>query len=249
MPPACSRACGNYRKVRWPRGYGFRPEPHRKSLEGASSAELSLKLKRDTAARDVPTLILRLLRSERFTPTLHRMNLPTLRSLIRVVLTLLALGAGDIAFAASAGLVVGRVKNAETGEFVYNAQVKLGALAATATDQFGAYRFDNVPVGETSVRVVYNGMVAAAVTVQVVEGRETVADVALRSIDAPTQLDAFQVNVSRQMSGIDLAVNSQRYSSNIKSVISSEQMGFIGDGNVAAALRARASLTPRAAPR
>jgi hypothetical protein len=128
-------------------------------------------------------------------------------------------------------------KNAETGEFVYNAQVKLGSLAATATDQFGAYRFDNVPVGETSVRVVYNGMVAAAVTVQVVEGRETVADVALRSIDAPTQLDAFQVNVSRQMSGIDLAVNSSAISSNIKSVISSEQMGFIGDGNVAAALK------------
>ena len=145
--------------------------------------------------------------------------------------------------AARAGTVVGRVKNAETGEFVYNAQVKLGtgagtaAAPSTATDQAGAYRFDNVPSGEATVRVIYAGMVADPVVVRVAEGREAVADVTLRSLGAPTQLDPFQVNVSRQMSAIDVAINSQRYSDNIKSVISSEQMGFIGDGNVAAALK------------
>jgi len=174
------------------------------------------------------------------------MRLPLFASAPRVLATFLALLTFSCGYAAqpgSTGSVLGRVKNAETGEYVYNAQVKLGggesapALQATATDQSGAYRFDNVPAGETLLRVVYSGMAASPVPVKVAAGGEVVADVALRSIDAPTKLDAFQVNVSRQMGAIDLAVNSQRYSSNIKSVISAEQMGFIGDGNVASALK------------
>jgi iron complex outermembrane receptor protein len=159
-----------------------------------------------------------------------------LSSLLFVLGLATALGAE----AGRAGAIAGRVRNADTGEFLYNAQIRAeaGAWAATtATDQFGAYRFDGVPGGEATLRVVYSGLPAAVRKVGVSPGQDTAADLALGGAEAATKMDAFQVNVSRQMGALDLAVNSQRYSNNIKSVISVDQMGFIGDGNVASALK------------
>lgn len=162
----------------------------------------------------------------------------------RTVLGLIFILSLSSVFAAEAsrsGAIAGRVQNAATGEFLYNAQVRVEAggrfSATTATDQFGAYRLDNVPEGEATLRAVYSGLPALTLKVTVTPGKETAADLSLRGAGAATKMDAFEVNVSRQMSALDLAVNSQRYSNNIKSVISVDQMGFIGDGSVASALK------------
>ena len=191
-------------------------------------------------------------------PTLSPSNLkPTTMSfpqLTRHINYLFALAGALVGFvtiglggeAGAVGALIGRVKNAKTGEYIYNAQVRLDAVGAPiraggglsmATDQSGAFRFDNVAAGNASLRVVYSGMVGLTLPVRILAGQDTAAEVSLTTSDAPTTLDPFEVNVSRQMGAVDIAVNSQRYSNSIKSVVSVDQLGFIGDGSVASALK------------
>ncbi|MEY2878692.1 MAG: hypothetical protein RLZZ15_1072 [Verrucomicrobiota bacterium] len=155
------------------------------------------------------------------------------------------------AAAADTGSVVGRVQNADTGDYLFGAQVQIATLAGTGTDrsqsaagttaasdQAGYFRLDGVPAGAVTLRVVYSGMPAASVTVTVAAGRVATADVRLgQNAGETVKLDAFKVNVSKEMGAKELALNSQRYASNLKSVIAVDDLGFIGDGSIPNALK------------
>ena len=103
---------------------------------------------------------------------------PAPRSFFLGLLFTLGLSAAFAAEAARPGAIAGRVQNADTGEFLYNAQVRVEAggqfSAATATDQFGAYRLENVPGGEATLRAVYSGLPAMTLKVTVTPGQRIV---------------------------------------------------------------------------
>ena len=149
---------------------------------------------------------------------------------------------------AATGSVVGRVQNAETGSYLYGAQIQAvtvtpgGAaaptlLASTATDQSGSFHLDGIPAGSVSLHVLYTGLLSQDVAVVVQAGSATVTDVSLRSRSEVVQMDPFHVNVEKAMGATELAINTQRYASNLKSVVSVDDLGFIGDGSIANALK------------
>ena len=149
------------------------------------------------------------------------------------------------------GAVVGRVQNAETGNYLFGAQIQVLEATAgagqriptlvgttTASDESGAFRIDGVPAGTVTLRVVYSGLQTANVVVTVAAGEVARPEVNLTPIGSGlVKLDPFKVNVSKEMSARELAINSQRYASNLKSVISLDDLGFIGDGSIPNALK------------
>lgn len=147
---------------------------------------------------------------------------------------------------APTGSIVGRVQNAETGAYLYGAQIQVIAtgtaetatpIARATSDQSGSFHLDGIPVGSATMRVVYTGFPSNDVTVNVQAGQTAVADVSLRTRSDIVQLDAFQVNVAKAMGASELAINTQRYASNLKSVVSVDDLGFIGDGSIANAMK------------
>ena len=144
---------------------------------------------------------------------------------------------------AATGSIVGRIQNEDTGEYLYGARVSVmvgatpGAGLIASTDQSGSYRLEGVPAGSVTLQVVYSGMPTSTSQVTVEAGREAVADVELRAHSEIVKLDAFQVNVAKEMSSTELAINTQRYAANLKSVIAVSDLGFIGDGSIANALK------------
>jgi TonB-dependent receptor len=156
------------------------------------------------------------------------------------------------------GSIQGRVLNVDTGDYVYNARVQVVAVNAirlvrsqiieTYTDDTGNYWLNNVPGGSVTVEAFFTGMPVASVTVLVDADRPVAAEVirlgeisrpapAASGNDDVVKLEKFVFSSSREMSGLYLAVNSQRFADNTRSVISVDEMGFTGDGSIGGALK------------
>jgi TonB-dependent receptor len=157
------------------------------------------------------------------------------------------------AIAQQTGSIEGRVLNADTGNYVYQARVRVvgaGALS-TFTDNTGQYWLTGVPAGPATLEVFLTGFPAQTLAVDVPAGGAVRAKVVRLSLDGAAggnpgggaagaevvMLDKFVVSSVREMSGVALAVNSQRYADNTRSVVSVEEMGFTGDGSIAGALK------------
>ena len=177
----------------------------------------------------------------------HTLTPSLFRRCARVLLAVLPLlSVPLLADTASTGTVIGRIQNADTGNYLYGVQVQAYAgatvapqaapVAMTSTDQSGTYHFVGLPAGSVTIKTIYSGMKDADQVAVVQPGNEAMADFQLHPIEVVT-LDAFQVNVEKQMSATELAINSQRYASNLKSVVSVDDLGFIGDGGIANALK------------
>jgi iron complex outermembrane receptor protein len=143
-----------------------------------------------------------------------------------------AVGAGS----GSVGSIEGRVLNAATGIYVNNARVMIEALKLeTFTNEFGQYTFPRVPAGAANVSVVYTGSPPETIVVEVAAGRVAVGNLTLRAgkdSDGTVTLDAFKVAATRDMAASDIAVNEQRYATEIKNVVSTDSFADIADGNV-----------------
>ncbi len=160
------------------------------------------------------------------------------RSLLAALAGWLAAGAAYSAdgTALPAGTIEGRVFNPSVGAYVSNARVSVDALRIeTATDEFGSFLLGNVPAGEVVVRVQHTGFPAETRTVQVTAGRATEQNFDLRAVGEKgdlVRLDAFTVAARRDMAASDIAVNEQRYSNNIRNVVSTDSFGDIAEGSV-----------------
>ena len=154
----------------------------------------------------------------------------------------------------AAGAIIGRVLNADTGQYIFNARVSVRRAGGTAdaaspretlTDDQGNFRLSNVPAGELSLHVSSTGLASATQPVLLAAGQEAKVDVSLRSgraSDAAADgkvvaLDAFTVSAAKEMSATALAINSQRFSKNIRSVIAVDELGFTGDNSIAGAMK------------
>lgn len=151
---------------------------------------------------------------------------------------------------AATGSILGRVLNADGQTYIYDAQVAVLSSSAagvtasslaslhTATDQAGAFHLTGVPVGTATLQIVYPGLQSQTITVEVTGGAAATTEISMHVAGQEVvKLDAFQVNEARAMSNTQLAVNTQRYASNLKSVVAVDDLGFIGDGSIANAMK------------
>src|SRR5690606_5805101 len=101
-----------------------------------------------------------------------------------------------------------------------------------ATDREGNFRFSSLPAGSRSVRVSYLGRDAQDFPVTITAGSESTLQAKLG--DEIVRLSAF--TVSGQREGQARAINEQRASDNLKSIVSSDALGRFPDQNAAETL-------------
>ena len=144
---------------------------------------------------------------------------------------------------AAVGTVEGRVQSARTGEFIEGARLTVeGTALETFSDRDGTFRLSNVPAGAARVTVFYTGLPPQTTSVVVTAGQTAQLELSLARAEARpgasvVKLDEFVVATSREMDAAALAINEQRFASNIKNVVSTEEFGNVAEGNVAEFLK------------
>ncbi len=138
---------------------------------------------------------------------------------------------------AATGMIEGRVLNARSGEYLEGVRVSVeGTALQTFTDSSGGFRLAPVPVGPVRIVTFYTGLPAHRANAEVRAGAVATLEIALGAPAAEpgvVQLDAFRVATSREMDAAALAINEQRFAPNIKTVLSTDEFGFVAEGNAA----------------
>lgn len=112
------------------------------------------------------------------------------------------------------------------------AQVRIiGSNRETTTDRQGRFRFDNLAAGTYQLEIRYLGYAAKSVDVAI--GAEQGAELTLRF--ASNDVEVLHIVGSRDAQ--TRALNVQRASDNLKSVVSSDYLGRFPDDNVAEAMQ------------
>ena len=181
--------------------------------------------------------------------TAHLLPLP-IRCLFLTTAALLAALSAP-AQTPSPGTIEGRVSNPRTGEYIENARVTLeGTDLETFTEVAGFYRLANVPPGPARLQVFYTGLPPYSAAVLVPAGGTVVHHVALAAPPgtAPTdpetvRLSRFVVAESREMDAAALAINEQRFASQIKTVVSTDEFGSVAESNIGEFLKFMPGLT------
>ena len=131
---------------------------------------------------------------------------------------------------AATGSIEGRVENVDTGKYLNNARIRItGTNRETFTNEFGEYRLRGVPAGEAHLDVFYTGLQSQQLTVNVPAGGTAQQDVSLTGV---IQLSQFVVQSQRETDAAAIAINEQRFSPNLKNVVSTDAYGEINQGNI-----------------
>lgn len=149
--------------------------------------------------------------------------------------------AQGLADAEKTGTLQGRVLNERNAQYVEGARISIeGTGLVTLTDSEGNFRLTQVPAGAVKLQTFYTGLPRDVRSAEVAAGKVTELTIALgvqpKGGDV-VQLDQFQVSTSREMEASALAINEQRFASNIKLVVSTEQFGNVAEGNTAEFLK------------
>ncbi|MSU46771.1 MAG: hypothetical protein EXS42_06525 [Lacunisphaera sp.] len=136
-------------------------------------------------------------------------------------------------------IVTGRIKNAVTDKYLSRARVSVRGTELTAfTDQFGVYRLVGVPVGPSTLTVFYTDLDPKDVAIDVTAGSTIQQDINLTSASRyltkdgeVLEMNPFVVSANRETDADAIATNEQRFSANIKNVISTDAMGDIVGSN------------------
>ncbi len=173
-------------------------------------------------------------------PVIHRLVVTAARLL--GLTALLAAGASVTARAqvAATGTIEGRVFDPRRGEYLENARLTVEGTALQAfTDGIGTYRLAGVPAGTVKVRVFFTGLGTHTETVVVGAGQTVQRDITFTGgapgAAAPgdvVKLDSFVVSTSKEMDGAALAINEQRFATNIVNVVAADEFGTIADGSI-----------------
>lgn len=130
------------------------------------------------------------------------------------------------------GTIQGRVFNAASGIYLSKALVRIeGSNLEVLTNDIGEYRIDQVPAGQVRLVVNYTGQSPQSATVSVQPGATATQDIEFGS-NGTVRLNEFVVASERYKTAQEIAINEERYSTNIKNVVSAEQFGDIPSGNV-----------------
>ncbi len=144
-----------------------------------------------------------------------------------------------IAQAAATGSIQGRVMNAANGMYLNNARVTVeGTSIETFTNEFGDFSLNDIPAGQITIRTSYTGQEPQVTKVTVEVGKTATqnisfnADQSTTGEDGTIVLNEFVVASDRFKNAQELATNEERYSTNIKTVVSTDSLGFVPGGNV-----------------
>ncbi|MBI4624876.1 MAG: TonB-dependent receptor [Verrucomicrobia bacterium] len=134
------------------------------------------------------------------------------------------------------GVIVGRVFNATSGLYLNNAKITVQGVNREAfTNEGGHYRLDNVPAGELALAAFFTGLERKIATVKVTAGQTTQQDFELTVGKAGgdvVELGAFVVAANREFNAQAIATNEQRFASDMRNVVSADEYGDIGEGNM-----------------
>lgn len=133
------------------------------------------------------------------------------------------------------GAVTGRVINATNGAYLKNARVSIPQSNLEAfTGDDGAYRLDNVPAGEVTVEVFFTGLERKTERVNVAAGQPAVRDFELTAgaNSGVVELGSFVVAGTREFNAQAIALNEKRFASDMRDVVSADEYGDIGEGNM-----------------
>lgn len=156
-----------------------------------------------------------------------------MRLLRRILFFIVALF-GCSALAQSTGSISGVVSDLATRTYLVGAEVRIaGTPLATATGRDGSFALNNVPAGTQTLEVTYLGRKAKTVTVEVRPGTPATARIELADTDV---LMLEKVTVESVREGQSRAINQQRTSNTISSIISSDAIGNLPDQTVGDAL-------------
>ncbi|MBI5770449.1 MAG: carboxypeptidase regulatory-like domain-containing protein [Verrucomicrobia bacterium] len=151
--------------------------------------------------------------------------------LLSLIVTAVALRAQP---GAATGTIEGRVFNPANNTYVERARLTVAGTNLEAfSDADGNYRLDGVPAGTATVNAFRTGLPLTTATVQVVAGTPAQLTINLgKADDAVVKLDAFVVE-SKSMDGAAIAINEQRFSSQMKTVVGADEFGQVAEGNAA----------------
>lgn len=107
-----------------------------------------------------------------------------------------------------------------------------GTNRETVSGRDGTYHLPNVPAGSQTVHVSYLGFTSKDYPVTVTDGQHSLLEAKMG--DDLVQLDKF--TVEGQRAGQARALNQQRASDNLKSIVSSDALGRFPDQNAAETL-------------
>ncbi len=144
------------------------------------------------------------------------------------------------AAASADGIISGRVTNAQTGAWLEGAEVRLLELnRQVITNREGLFVLPRVAPGTYTLQVTYLGVETQRVEVTVRPGERTLVDVDLRSV--LFRLD--EMVIRGQIEGQAHAINLQRSSDNLRTVVSQDALGQVQEGNIGDALNRLPGLT------
>jgi iron complex outermembrane receptor protein len=170
-------------------------------------------------------------------PPLRR--LPSFALALLFSLSLFAVGGSAQTAPRSTGSVAGRVVSADGDTSLERVRVTIeGTSLETFTDAGGAYRLDGVPAGTVQVKLFYTGMSPLTRSVAVAADQTAPLDVAMSAAGQRSgtgdvvKLSQFVVATSKEMEASAVAINEQRFASNLKTVVSTEEFGTVAEGHV-----------------
>jgi TonB-dependent receptor len=147
---------------------------------------------------------------------------------------LVAVCCGSAAVAQNTGTINGVVTDKTTGSYLVGAEVRVvGSTAATATARDGSFSLSNVPSGPQTLEVTYVGRKTKTLQVVVPSGSAANTTIDLGEGDV---LVLETVTVESVREGQSRAINQQRTSNTIMSVISADAIGNLPDNTVGEAL-------------
>jgi iron complex outermembrane receptor protein len=135
------------------------------------------------------------------------------------------------------GVIVGRVQNSATGNYLNNARVRVAGTNLEAfTNSAGEFRITGAPPGAATLNVFYTGMAPQQVSVTVPASGSVQKDVSLRgATDAATGavvMSDYVVASQRETDAAAIAINEQRFAAARKDVVSTDAFGEINQGNI-----------------
>ncbi|MSU48832.1 MAG: TonB-dependent receptor [Opitutus sp.] len=129
------------------------------------------------------------------------------------------------------GTVEGRVFNSRTGGYVERARVSVDGTPLEAfTTTGGFFQLTRVPAGEVRLHVFFTGFAPQTESLTVAAGATARRDFHLGS--EIVQLANFVVTSSKEMDGAAIAINAQRFASNIVNVVPADEFGAVLENNV-----------------
>lgn len=130
------------------------------------------------------------------------------------------------------GSVNGRVRHAVTGANLHNARITVpGTTLLAFSDEAGVFRLAGIPAGAARLEVFYTGLDPRVVSVNVATGGVSEVTVDLTSIarygaEAEiVRLDPMRIAATRETDVESIAINEQRFSPNLRNVISTGTLG------------------------